>query len=199
MPKRMNLQRKKTKYVKSIADAIQRYDDAIANDLDASLLRWIAKMSALEVHTGWERYVEDRLVVALNNDARHFIKENDIRGVKHLSSGFATYVALNGRHYFDFRSMSDLFKQGDNLIGKDANPFRSMPLADRKEIDCLAAIRNWIVHGSDNALSAYKKHLGIAYEMKYVPVDEFLPVAGKGNRSRLHGLANVVIKSIEAT
>jgi hypothetical protein len=36
-------------------------------------------MTAVEIHAAWERYVEVRLVVALNHSPEHFLQENKSR------------------------------------------------------------------------------------------------------------------------
>ena len=46
---------------------------------DYWLQRWIAQMTAVEIHAAWERYVEVCLVVALNHSPEHFLQENKSR------------------------------------------------------------------------------------------------------------------------
>src|SRR5215472_9387140 len=63
----------------------------------------MCQMTAVEVHRAWERYVEMRLIAGLSHDPRHFIAAQNIKGVKHISYGLATYVVCDGNRYFDFR------------------------------------------------------------------------------------------------
>ena len=103
------------------------------DEMHYSAQRWIAKMTAVEIHAIWERYVEQRLVTALNHSPHHFLQDNDVKGVKRVSAGLALYLVRGGGKYFDFRSMSDLFAKADAFLGRDANPFRNLPARDRGE------------------------------------------------------------------
>jgi hypothetical protein len=64
-------------------------------------------MTAVEVHQTWERYVEMRLIAALNHDARHFLAAQNITGANHVPLGLATYIIRGGNRYFDFKSMGN--------------------------------------------------------------------------------------------
>jgi hypothetical protein len=65
--------------------------------------RWVAQMTAVEIHGTWERYVESRLVAALNHSPKHFIKEQNIAGVSGIPTGLAQYIVRGGKRFFDFR------------------------------------------------------------------------------------------------
>ncbi|SRR6266404_7982528 len=174
-------------------------------------------MTAVEIHGTWERYVESRLVAALNHNSKHFIKEYNVAGVSRIPTGLALYIVRGGKRFFDFRSSSDLISKADHWLGKDGNPFRSLDAAHRSYIDCLAAIRNYVVHGSETSLDAYKQNLKLVYGIKAAPgPSEFLhakdyrptkPVRLPkqleletfGYRSRLSGLATMVIRAISHT
>src|SRR5712691_9334178 len=144
MPRKADLDARKTKAVQEIISAMKRYDGT--SSLDYAMRRWVAQMTAVEIHGTWERYVESRLVAALNHSPKHFIKEQSIGGVSAIPTGLALYIVRGGRRFFDFRSMSDLISKADHWLGKDANPFRSLDAVHRSYIDCLAAIRNHVVH-----------------------------------------------------
>jgi hypothetical protein len=169
MPRRISLARIKKRATRELAEATARHKST-TESLDYLLVRWIAQMTAVEFHAAWERYVEDRLVVALNHNPEHFLEENDIKGVRGVSSGLASYIVRGGGRYFDFRSMSDLLDKTDRWIGKEKNPFRSVhgiksaPLAEE------------FLHAKD-----YRKSSPARYE------------------SRLGGLAAVVRRAIEKT
>jgi hypothetical protein len=122
-----------------------------------------------------------------------------------------------GKQFFDFRSMSDLIKKADHLLGREENPFRAVDVVNRSYIDCIAAIRNHVVHRSETSLRTYKQNLNSVYGIKATPEpDEFLhamdyrhdkpirlPKDVQGEafqyRSRLSGLAVVVIRTIATT
>jgi hypothetical protein len=163
-------------------------------------------MSAVEIHAVWERYVEGRLVAALNHDASNFLTAQNIKGVTHVSYGLATYIVRGGNRYFDFRSIGDLVGKADRWLGKTKNVFRHINKSDQKYVDALASIRNCVVHDSDAALESYKYHLLQVYGIKASPEpDEFLNA--KDNRAaspapkerRLKGLAVVLKRCIQHT
>lgn len=206
MPRTIDVQGLKTKSANAVNHAMMRYDAATPAGFDYPLVRWIAKMTAIEIHAIWERYVESRLVAALNHDAKHFLKEQNIKGVSRVSSGLALYVVRGGGRYFDFRSMADLMDKGDRWLGKTANPFRSVSVGDRSYIDALAVVRNCVVHRSDGAVTSYKRCLRSVYGIKSAPEpDEFLhakdfrAASPARYRSRVHGLAAVVARAIQNT
>ena len=203
MPRKIDVANLKTRSTALLAHVQTRIDKAIATNLDFYLIRWMCRMSAVEVHTIWERYVEKRLIAALNHDASHFVREEEIKGVKHVSSGLADYIVRGGGKFFDFRSMSQLIDKGNAWLGVNANPFCNLSKNDKQYIDALASIRNCIVHNSDAAQATYRRHLKSVYGITYAPgPDEFL--FAKDNRQgspfryqpRLKGLAVVIDRAI---
>ena len=206
MPRPVDLTRIRTMAATGLSRALERYDAAVSKNLDYPLLRWIAKMTAVEVHAVWERYAEQRLVAALNHSPEHFLNEYSIRGVTQIPFGLASYAVRGGGRYFDFRSMSDLIDRGDRLVGQATNPFRTIPKNDRSYLDTLSSIRNRIVHQSEASIEAYKRSLLAVYGTKSAPgPDEFLRAmdyrrsSPERYKSRLHGLSTVVGKTIQHT
>jgi hypothetical protein len=160
-------------------------------------------MTAVEAHQTWERYVENRLVAAINHDAKHFLSEQNIKGVKHVSYGLASYIVRGGNRYFDFRSTSDLISRASKWLPPSQNMFKTLAASDRNYIDALAAIRNFIVHGSDAAQTAYKRELRSVYGIHSAPEpDEFLfaldnrPSSPARYQIRLFGLLAVLERAI---
>jgi len=212
MPKKADLKARQITAIHKVVMAMKRYDGT--SNLNYVIRRWVARMSAVEIHGTWERYVESRLVIALNHKPKHLIEEQNMVGVSAIPMGLARYIVRGGRQFFDFRSMSDLINKADHLLGRDENPFRVVDAVNRSYIDCLAAIRNHVVHGSETSLRTYKQHLKAVYGIKAVPEpEEFLhamdyrhdkpirlPKDVQRNafqyRSRLSGLAVVVIRTI---
>jgi hypothetical protein len=163
-------------------------------------------MSAVEAHAVWERYAEQRLVVALAHHPSAFVAANGVRGLKRIPVGLASVLVRGGGKYFDFRSCSDLLNVGDRLVGRPQNPFRRLSPSQRDYLDALSAIRNLIVHQSEAALAAYKRALTAVYGMKARPApDEFLtaldlrPTSPLHRQPRLHGLLAVLHTAIGAT
>ncbi len=205
MARKIDLTRLKAHSIREIEKLLRRVEQQSAGE-DYLLIRWMCRMSAVELHAVWERYAENRLVASLNHDSTHFISEQKIKGVSDISKGLAFYIVRGGNRYFDFRSMGDLIGKGNRIVGKDDNPFCAIPNKDRKYLDALAVIRNRIVHGSDAAIAAYKATLAKVYAISAAPgPDEFLGSIDKRaaspvrNERRLVGLAAVVIKSINVT
>jgi hypothetical protein len=163
-------------------------------------------MTAVDIHAVWERYVETRLVAALNHSPQHFLEGQNIASVTRIPPGLARYIVRGGRNFTDFRSTGDLMSKADHLLGKDANPFKSLTTKDRSFIDCLAAIRNHVVHGSDASIAAYRRSLKAVFEIKTAPgPDEFLNAKDNWTpsparyKSRLHVLAEVIARTIQNT
>jgi hypothetical protein len=206
MPRTVDIPRLKAKSVRALAQAMSRYDQAKADQLHYLLLRWIAQMTVVEVHSVWEQYTEGRLVAALNHNPSHFLKTEEIKGVSRVSSGLALYIIRGGGRYFDFRSTSDLLEKGDRWLGKSGNPFRSITADERAYIDTLIAIRNCVVHRSDAAVASYKRSLKSVYGIVSAPeAEEFLNTldyrasSPARRKSRLHGLVAIVTTAIQKT
>ena len=148
MPRTIDLPALRARSTAAVNATLARYDAAVANNLHYLFLRWVAQMSAVEIHATWERYAENRLVAALNHHPAHFLADNAVRGVRRVPAGLALYVVRGGGRYFDFRSMRELRDKADRLVADAQNPFRPLPTAHRSYLDALAAIRNCVVHGS---------------------------------------------------
>jgi hypothetical protein len=154
MAKTIDLVKLRKKSTDAVDYIVRRIDAAAQTKLHYLSVRWMCAMGAVETCTIWERYAENRLAVALNHNAKHFLSEYNIKGVSRVSSGFAFYIVRGGGKFFDFRSMADLLDKGDRLLGKGGNPFRASAADDRQYLDALAAIRNKVVHNSDAATLA---------------------------------------------
>jgi len=169
--------------------------------------RWASQFAAVELHAIWERYAEKRLIAALNHNAAHFLERNEVKGVKRVSLGLASYIVRGGRKFFDFKDSSDLISMGDRLLSTRYNPFRELTTEQKQYINCLATIRNRIVHRSDAAHESYRKFLQrTLYRMKFVPEpDEFLNAIDRRDESPARGeprvisFAVVMIEAIELT
>jgi len=184
----------------------KRYDGCRASNSHYLFVRWVGSMCVVDAHAVWERYAEERLVVALAHHPSAFISEHGIRGLKRIPVGLAAVLARGGRKYFDFRSCSDLLSMGDGLVGRAQNPFGRLSKVQRDYLDTLTAIRNAVVHRSDAAVAAYKRLLTGVYGLKARPEpDEFLSAIDHRTTSplrrepRLSGLIAVLNAAIIAT
>ena len=133
-------------------------------------------MSIVELHAIWERFAEERLVIALNHAPSYFIEENSIKGTENITKGLAHVLVKENQKYFDFRSMDDLIKRGTKLLGVNNNPFKNLSQnTEIKYLNALSAIRNYIVHKSESSQIAYKKTLKDTFNIRSSPdSDEFL-------------------------
>jgi hypothetical protein len=206
MPRKVDVKKLKASSRNAITEAMKRIDDAEKAKMHYLLVRWMSAMTAVELHSIWERYSEARIVAALNHDAKHFIAEEDIVGVSHVSFGLASFIVRGGNKYFGFKSMSDLLGKATRWLGKPNNPFQAISTNDRNYIDVLAAVRNCVVHKSDAAWASYRSRLHTVYGISYPPEpEEFLNA--KDNRqgsplryeSRLKGIATVLDRAIGQT
>jgi hypothetical protein len=203
MARKIDLPALRKKSIKDVRKAMEFYDSAGA--LEYWFQAWIAKMTAVEVHAIWERYVETRLVAALNHNPKNFLEEQNIIGLTRMSVGLANYIVRGGNRYFDFRSMDDLKGKAKRWLGA-TNPFSSLPAADIAYIDCLATVRNCVVHGSEASVTAYKRSIKSVYGMKkasepteFLHAKDYRPASPARDKSRLHGLVEVIVKAIQST
>ena len=192
--------------MRQIRHSLNMYSDIRLTSFH-SLNRWASQFAAVELHAIWERYAEKRLIAALNHNAAHFLEENEAKGVKRVPLGLASYIVRGGRRFFDFKNSSDLISMGNRLLSPVGNPFSELTKEQKLYIDCLATIRNCIVHKSEAADRSYRKVLGGApYRMKFVPSPgEFLNAPDKRSDSPARGEPRVVsfafmmIEAIELT
>jgi hypothetical protein len=204
MSKKIDLRRLRENSVRELHLAVQRYE--ASQGMHYGWRRWIARMTAVEIHSTWERYVETRLVAALNHSPKHFLEQHNITGVTAISPGFARYIIRGGRRFFDSRSTADLIDKANRWLGRTSNPFKSLSEKDRSFIDCLTAIRNYVVHGSEASVAAYKLHLKKVYDIRSAPgPDEFLHAKDSWTpsparyKSRLHVIAEIIERTIQNT
>lgn len=139
------------------------------------LMRWVASMSVVELHSIWERFAEIRLIIALNHNPQFFISENAIKGVEGISRGLAHVVIKGNNKYFDFRNSAELIDKGNKLLGS-SNPFLSLKENNKgKYLDAISAIRNCVAHRSAVSDKAYKRELKNSFGITKAPEpDEFL-------------------------
>jgi len=116
MPRRVDLARIRRLAQSSLQSTMDRYEAAVTAKLDYLLVRWIAQMTAVELHVVWERFAEDRLIVALNNDSSFFLETNHVFGIARVPNGLARFAARGGERYFDFRSCSELIERADAAL-----------------------------------------------------------------------------------
>ena len=170
-----------------------RYTRAAQNVADFQLLRWIAQMSAVELNVIWERYVEKRIVAALNHDSAHFLTSNNIVGVRRVSAGLADFIIRGGKQYFDFRDCSDLLGRTNQWLTRARNPFSALSQNDRMYLDTLSAIRNSVAHQSNAATRRYKSMLRRAYNIRSAPApEEFLNAIDYRQHSPARGFARII-------
>jgi hypothetical protein len=144
MAKKINVAALKKSSEDDINYAIRRYERAEEKQWHYLTVRWIAQMTAVEIHAVWERYVEHRVVAALNHTPRYFLEMHNITGVARISSGFATYI-VRGGGYFDFRSTAELLNKADKWLGQADNPFRRLSRGPHVK---KSRRRAWSEHGT---------------------------------------------------
>lgn len=145
-------------------------------------------MSTVQLFVAWERYAEKRLASALNHHSSHFLQSNGIHGIPRVPIGLASILVRGNKHFFDFHSTRDLMRQGTDLLGKSNNPFDRLLPAHEEYLDTLAAIRNYIVHGSDKARGAYRRRLKRTYGLRvFVAPKDFLSAIDHRNHNPLKG------------
>ena len=104
MSRKIDITRLKARSILTINYVINRVNKP-PRGADYHFVRWMCSMSVVELHGIWEQYAEARLVALLNHDSRHFVSEQNLTGIEHISMGLASYIVRGGNRYFDFRSM----------------------------------------------------------------------------------------------
>jgi len=174
------------------------------SDSQYGLLRWISSMAIVELHSIWERYAENRLIYSLNHHPGKFIEKNGIQGLSAIPKGLSCIIVRGGAKYFDFRSVEDLIRKGNNFLETN-NPFAQLKGTDeRKYLDTISAIRNYVSHKSRFSQKSYKESLRISFSVKSVPEpDEFLNAKdnrmgspAKG-RKRIYVLIEIVRSAVK--
>jgi hypothetical protein len=206
MARKFDLKKQKHKAIQELLDARNIVARVEKETKEYLFARWICKMVAVDIHETWERYVEDRLAAALNHSPKYFLDSHDVRGVTNISSGFAYYIVRGGGRFFDFRNVSQLLSKGDEWLDRSGNPFRRLSTTDSKYIDALAAIRNYIAHGSDAARKAYRRHLNSLYGIKSAPSPgeftlslDYRPASLARYQPRIYGLIAAIENAINST
>jgi hypothetical protein len=206
MPRRVDITALRTKTLQQIAQTEQRFaqSERIIPAPEYHFQRWVATMTAVEVHSIWERYAERRLVASLAHHPEHLVHENDIRGLARMPVGLANLLIRGGGRYFDFRSFDELLSKTIRIVGRTHNPFTPIATSVREYLDALAAIRNLVVHRSGAADVAYRRALRTTYGMTAIPSpEEFLNAldlrraGGLGRRKRILGLIGQVRAAVQ--
>ena len=117
--------------------------------------RWAYEMLAVSAVTAWSDFAEDIFYGGINRDSSALSKTLGLNLPKHLT--LPTCEALfTTRGFLDFRNVGDLKGAAKKFLGAD-HLFADIPNATGQMIDRLMAIRNFIVHRSRVARTAYQK------------------------------------------
>ena len=112
-------------------------------------------MLAVSAVTAWSDFAEDIFYGGINRDSSALSKTLGLNLPKHLT--LPTCEALfTTRGFLDFRNVGDLKGAAKKFLGAD-HLFADIPNATGQMIDRLMAIRNFIVHRSRVARTAYQK------------------------------------------
>lgn len=103
---------------------------------------------AIKICTSWSIVVEDMLIDCLNrNSERYADFMNAPRLPKHIPRLQCEFM-LNGIGFFDAKSVDDIKTKAKNILVDDNNPFKNITNADKKKIDELFTMRNYMAHYS---------------------------------------------------
>lgn len=203
MAKRTNISILRLTAIQELDNLEKRFGEFEKTFLDSQyyLLRWVSSMAIVELHSIWERYAENRLIYSLNNHPTVFIEKNGIKGISAIPKGLSCIIVRGSGKYFDFRSVDDLIKKGNNLLEAN-NPFRSLKRThERNYLDTISSIRNYVVHKSRSSQKTYKDSLKASFSVKSVPdPDEFLNAKDNRKNSPLKGKKriNVLISIVKS-
>ena len=164
--------------------------------------RWCYEMLAVSPVTAWSDFTEDIFYMSLNRDSSAFSKRLGLTLPKNLTLPMCEAL-FTTRGFLDFRSVGDLRGTARKFLG-DSNPFATISSPTGQAIDRLAAVRNYIVHGSRVARAAYRMVLEQAGLKNLVAPGRFLAAKESGHKTRLaayidalHSGAGAVYNSID--
>jgi len=147
--------------------------------------RWAFEMLAVNAVTAWSEFAEDIFYAGINWDSSALSRRLGLILPEHLSLALCEAL-FTTRGFLDFRSVGELKGEAKKYIGK-RHAFASLPSASGQIIDRLVAVRNYVVHRSRVARSAYKsKVLEPEKITTLVDPGRFL-LALRSGRSRLEG------------
>jgi hypothetical protein len=123
---------------------------------------------ALKCATRWEELVEVDIITSLNRDSSVYASALGLNLKKHLSWDMCKAMVC-GHRYVDFRSVGEIKGFARNYLSADCNPFEAITSDLVKKIDEFIIIRNYIAHGSDYAMRAYRRLMKTNYKLKRIP------------------------------
>lgn len=146
---------------------------------------------AMKVCAIWSICAEDLLIDCLNKNSEQYA---DFMGVsrmpKHIPRTLCEFM-INGIGFFDFKNVDDLKKKAKDILIDQNNPFKDITPADRKKIDELFTMRNYVAHYSIMSGRRLGKIYRNTYHMKnFVEPGYFLLAIAIGKapkKPRFHG------------
>jgi hypothetical protein len=154
--KKADLKGRCDKFVKEftvIQDRGQRVFDAKNVLGKTSDKRWIFELLAVNLVTAWSDFVEDIVYALVNRNSSVLAATLDLDLPRHLTLPTCEAVFTTNGH-FDIRDFGDLVGKAKRFIGPK-HPFGSVSPADRKLINELTVLRNYVVHRSRVSRNRY--------------------------------------------
>ena len=155
MPRLVDIKLIRRTALGDLQETMKRFEKCNTAGYGLGLLRWIATMSVIDLHSTWERFSEFRLIAALSHNPSNFLKENVIQGIDKIPLGLSRLLIRGSRRYFGFRSVGDLKGIASKFLDKSVNPFHKITATQENYLDTLATIRNCVAHQSDSATDSY--------------------------------------------
>ena len=133
-------------------DTYQETIDAVlqcpAKQFDKEQKTELVEALAVRICTLWSILVEDLLIDCLNRNSERYADFMNVpRLPKHIPRLQCEFM-LNGIGYFDVKSVEDIQKKAKDILLDINNPFNHITNADKKKINELFTMRNYLAHYS---------------------------------------------------
>jgi len=152
-------------------DAIERYREFMERMINAQRVirsdqerRDLAESVLLRLCASWEKFVDEHLVDCLNRDASKFGEFLGVTIPAHPNRDLCEGLLFGGG-YRDFKDIGNLIGFTKKVLPETSNPFPALTTTNRKRIDEVYAIRNYLSHYSKRSrrglMAMYTKEYGL--------------------------------------
>lgn len=155
---------------------------------------WLYQMLAVSLTAVWDYYTENLFYAYVNKNSKVFSDAIGQPRPVRLSLSLCEALFTTPDRYLNFRNVGEFIGFGTRYCfgKKDQNPFAEIKDSDKKRIDQLLLIRNYIVHASRKAETSYRQIM--MQDLGYNRV----PGPGKFLKSKFLGYAKAMGNAVDS-
>lgn len=172
----------------SFDDALARYRGFMERVVDAQRVirtntekQDVAESVLLRLYAHWERFVDEHLVDCVNVDHSQLNEFLGLTIPRHPSRNVCQAVLFGGG-YRDLRNFGRLIDFTKKVLPSASNPFLQVTKANRKKIDEVSTIRNYLAHYSSAARRALDRLYKNVYNLQRFQEPGRFLLANNGKR-----------------